>query len=387
MRVVVIGGGVTGTACAWALARRGVTTVTVLERATLGAGGTGRSSGVVRCHYGVPSLAAMAAKSLPFFEALGADVGFHRIGYLVGVGPYDVDALKANVAMQQSVGVETDLIGHDQAGALLPYARLEDFAAFAYEPRGGYGDAYQTCLAFTGLARDMGVRVRQGTAVSRILTVGDRVSGVRTSSGRQIPADAVVVAAGAWSVPLLAALGVELPVRAQLAQILMVRPGVPVGGSPVLSDLVSLQYTRPEGSGDLLVGDSDHSAPVYADPDAHPAHASTAFTAAAVERLAHRFPGLPDAAVASSYTGCYDVTPDYNPVIGATPVDGLFVCAGFSGHGFKLSPAVGELVADLICDGESRDPDVDADDFRLSRFAEDDPLVSRHPYARAGQLR
>ena len=101
----------------------------------------------------------------------------------------------------------------------------------------------------------------------------------------------------------------------------------------------------------------------------------------------HRFPGFDRAALASSYAGCYDVTPDYNPVISAAPVEGLWLCAGFSGHGYKISPSVGELMADLITTGASRHADIDHRDFRWERFAEDEPLVSPHPYVGAGQMR
>jgi glycine/D-amino acid oxidase-like deaminating enzyme len=185
----------------------------------------------------------------------------------------------------------------------------------------------------------------------------------------------------------VAPLGISLPVRACREQILLIKPGVPVGRLPVFSDLVSLQYVRAEASGELLFGNSDLRVLEWADPDAYRNAADSSFTERAVAKLARRFPGLEDAAVSSSYAGCYDVTPDFNPVISATSVDGLFVAAGFSGHGFKISPAVGELIADLVLDGVSRDPAIPESDFRLSRFAESDPLVSTHPYEGAGQLR
>jgi sarcosine oxidase subunit beta len=210
---------------------------------------------------------------------------------------------------------------------------------------------------------------------------------VELADGSRIAAGTVVLAAGVWSAALAAGVGVDLPLRAQREQILMVAPGAPVGNVPVLSDLVGLQYVRPERSGDLLVGNSDHSRPQWVDPDAYPGAADPQYVEGAVARFAHRFPGLPEVALSSSYAGCYDVTPDYNPIISATPVDGLFVAAGFSGHGFKISVAVGELVADLVVDGDSSHPLIPAADFRLSRFAENAPLVSPHPYLAAGQMR
>ena len=211
--------------------------------------------------------------------------------------------------------------------------------------------------------------------------------GVRLADGTTVGADVVVVAAGPWSPPLLAPLGIDLPVTAHRETLLLVAPGTDVSGVPVLSDLVSLQYVRSEPNGDLLVGNSDLSVPTPADPDRYSDRADPAFLETAVAKVAHRFPGLPRAAVSGTYAGCYDVTPDLNPVVSRTPVAGLVVAAGFSGHGFKISPAVGALVADLVVDGDSRDPLVAAADLRLARFAEGAPLVSPHPYATAAGIR
>ncbi len=216
---------------------------------------------------------------------------------------------------------------------------------------------------------------------------GGRVAAVVLADGTRIGTDRLVVAAGTWSVALLAPLGIDLPVTAQRAQILLVDPGTDPGPVPVLSDLVALQYVRTDGRAALLVGDSDHSDPEWSDPDDYDDRADVAFVERVVDKFSRRFPGLPQASLAASYAGCYDVTPDYNPVISATPVEGLWVSAGFSGHGYKICPAVGELTADLVCKGGSRHADVDPDDFRIERFAEGRPLVSPHPYIGAGEMR
>jgi sarcosine oxidase subunit beta len=389
--VVVIGGGVAGLSTARALVELGVTDVLVLERAAVGSGGTGKSSGIVRCHYGIPSLAAMAWHALPVLahaaDVLGAPSGYCQTGYLVGVGPENLGALRANVAMHLSLGIEVDLVGHDDARRMWPVARLDDFAGFAYEPRGGYGDGHQTAFAFAVAARRGGARLRQHSGVAAIETKSDRVTGVRLRDGDRIGAAHVVLAAGPWSPALAAPLGLEVPVRAQRAQILLVEPGRPLGPVPVFSDLVSLQYVRTDGAAGLLLGDSDHSRPEWADPDAYRERAGDEELAVAVPKFDHRFPGLDGAGLSSSYAGCYDVTPDYNPIISATPVDRLWLCTGFSGHGYKISPSVGELMADVLVRGVSRHADVDHRDFRWQRFEEEDPLISEHPYAGAGQMR
>jgi len=389
--VVVIGGGVIGLSAAQALGELGVGQVIVLERDAIGSGGTGKSSGVVRCHYGVRSLAAMAWRSLPVLEhaadVLGADAGFQRTGYLVAVGPEDETSLRANVMMQRQLGIEVELLRGPDAASLWPASNFEDVAALAYEPLGGYGDAHSTALAFAAAARRSGSTVCQQSAVAAIDVRGERVVGVSMVDGTRIATARVVVAAGPWSTALVADTGVDLPISAQRAQILSVDPGRQLGPIPVLSDLVSLQYVRPDGPASLLVGNSDHANPEWSDPDDYVDRADDEFVERLVAKFAHRFPDLTDAALVTSYAGCYDVTPDYNPVISPSPIEGMWICAGFSGHGYKISPAVGELVADLISSGTSRHPDIDHRDFRWERFAEGDLLTSPHPYLGAGQMR
>jgi glycine/D-amino acid oxidase-like deaminating enzyme len=385
--VVIVGGGLEGCAAAWALAERGVTDVVVVERDTVGSGGTGKSSGVVRCHYGVSSLAAMATRALAFFEEHAEEVGFHQTGYVVGVGPENVAAMAASLADQRAVGVRTEDVTADEVQRLWPVADLSPFAAFAWEERGGYGDAYRTAQYFAATARAAGVRLRQGTTVTSLLVDGGRTTGVRLADGTTVEADAVVVAAGPWSVGLLAAHGVDLPITVHREQIVLVDPGRDLGEVPVFSDLVSLQYVRPGIGGEILFGNSDLAELEPADPDRYSDQATEAFLELAVDKVGTRFPGLANATIASSYAGCYDVTPDFNPAISRTALEGLVVAAGFSGHGFKISPSVGRLVADLVVDGCSSVPEVPESDFRLARFAEDAPLRSPHPYVGAGELR
>ncbi len=392
--VVIVGGGLEGAAAAWALSRLGITDVLVAERNTVGSGMTGKSSGIVRCHYGVSSLAAMATGSLDVFEKpeqfLGdhaTDIGFRQTGYVVGVGEPNVGALRNSLAAQRAVGVQTEEIGADKVAELWPYADLEPFAAFGWEARGGYGDAYQTAQALAISARTAGARVRQGCEVVELLVDGDKVTGVRLADGTEVSAGTVIVATGAWTRPFLAPYGVDVPIRVVREQIVTISPGEPIGEVPVFSDLVSLQYVRAELGGEILFGNSDLAHSEIADPDDYLNRATEEFIDLTVEKVGTRFPGFPNASITGSYAGCYDVTPDWNPVISKTGVDGLIVAAGFSGHGFKIAPAVGRLVADLVVDGRSSDPRIPESDFRLSRFAEDELLKSPYPYVGAGEMR
>jgi glycine/D-amino acid oxidase-like deaminating enzyme len=388
--VAIVGGGLEGLSVAWALSRRGVSDVAVYERDVVGSGFTAKSSGIIRCHYGVASLAAMAWHSLAVLEAaeetLDADIGFHRCGYLVAVGEANVAPLEANVALHQRLGIDVEVTDVAGARELFPQMFTGDCAGFAYEPRAGYADGYQTAQAYAKAARRGGCRIAQASPVAAVEAPHGRVVGLALASGERVAADVVVVAAGPWSPRLLAPLGVDLPVRTQREQVMIVDPGEPLGPVPIVSDLVLLQYLRSERQ-QLLLGNSDHRVPEWVDPDRYDNSLDDDHLTTAVEKFARRFPGLGGAALASSYAGCYDVTPDYNPVIGPAPIEGLFLCAGFSGHGYKISPSVGELLADLICDGESHVPGVNASDFRFGRFAEGALLRSAHPYAGAGEMR
>lgn len=389
--VVIVGGGPEGAATARALAQRGITDVVVAEHNTVGSGMTGKSSGIVRCHYGVSSLAAMAAAGLEVFEKaheiFGTDIGFRQTGYIVGVGVPNVENMRKSLAAQRAVGVQTEEIDAAEVAGMWPWADLSPFAAFGWESRGGYGDAYRTAQAFMTSARAAGVRLRQGTLVTDLLLDGDRVAGVRCADGAEIAAGTVVVATGVWTRPFLAGYGIDIPIEVIREQIVMIDPGVPVGGVPVFSDLVSLQYVRPDVGGEILFGNSDLADPSEADPDDYSNRAGEEFVDLTVAEVGTRFPGFSAASITSSYAGCYDVTPDWNPVISRTGVDGLVVAAGFSGHGFKIAPAVGRLVADIVVDGHSNDPQIPESDFRLSRFDEGDLLKTPYPYVGAGQMR
>ena len=268
-RTIVVGGGLIGLSIARALTERGASEVLVLERHSLASGGTGKSSGIVRAHYGVPSIAAMAWRSQPCFEGLGEAVGFRQVGYTVIVGEENVEPLRANTAMQQGLGIDVELVDTSRLADLWPMMNVEDVALASYEPRGGFADATQLALHFGQVARDLGAKVRQHTPIARILTRGDKVSGVELDSGEVIDADRVVVAAGWWSGKLLADLGIDFPVEAYRSELMIVDAGVPLPDLPVVSDLISLQYCRLEGSGQFLVGNSDHADfdEKFVDPD------------------------------------------------------------------------------------------------------------------------
>ncbi|AEW06218.1 FAD dependent oxidoreductase [Sulfobacillus acidophilus DSM 10332] len=388
--IIVVGAGVMGASIAHALAERQFGQVVVVEQTALAAAATGQSSGVLRCHYGIPVLAKMANQGLSWFKhakaQYGVDVGYRGIGYLVGAGPDDEEAFRSNIAMQQALNIRTNLMLPHEAKELWPDMEVSDFAIMAYEPEGGVADPTLTATAFYEMGKQLGVRYQFGQPVTQLLTQGDRVIGVEMADGSRWMANVVIVAAGTNTPGLFDPLGIEVPIRAQRAQLMLINPGVNVGKRPVFSDLVQLQYGRSEVNGTLLIGNSDHRDPEWVSKGPCPQGVTDDFVQRAIERLMHRFPRWEGAQFLGGYSGCYEVTPDYNPIIGPSPNSGLYIAAGFSGHGFKLSPVIGPMMAEILNAG-NRYPSLESYVFRLSRFEEHDLLKSQYAYGKAGQMR
>ena len=377
--VVIIGGGVMGCSIACNLAltagQHGLRRIVLLERDTLGSGSTGRSSAAIRMHYSTAVNAEMAWRSLQiyrnFADIIGGECGYTRTGYLVFAGADDVASFRNNVAMQQSVGIITDIIRAADAADLAPGFAVDDAAGIAYEPYSGHADASGTAYAYATRARAEGVDIRLQSPVSAIETSGDgsRVEAVRTASGERIATRVAVAATGPWTARFLAAHGIDVPLVATRHEVLHFRrPLDKVPHHPGGADISNRIYFRPEGQDLTLVGNGNHS-DVVDDPEIYAQRASPAFIEDVWQRIARRIPAMADAELATGYAGLYTNTPDSHPIMDRVDgVDGLYLCSGFSGHGFKLSPMVGVLMAELIAHGSATTMDISP--LRLSRFAE-----------------
>lgn len=376
--VVVIGGGVIGASTAFHLARRGVRDVIVVDRSFVASGATGRSSACVRQHYSTAETCRMILYSLNFFQHFaertgGESCGFRTTGYLLGVDEPRRRPLEASVALQRSIGIDTRPVSPADMRAIEPRLRTGDLAAGCYEPASGYCSPAETAQGFARAARTLGVRVREGTEVVGLRTAGDRVRGVRTTAG-DIEAPVVVNAAGLWSAGVAAMAGVALPISVCRHPISIVTwPETARRPHPMVYDFVTGIYTRPELTAQILVGGLDAAeAHDVADPDRYQEGVSLDESMDALARLSHRFPVLEHGHLARGYAGCFDVTPDWHPILDRAGPEGFHVAAGFSGHGFKLSPAVGDMMAALVAGGPGAHPDLAA--FRLARFAEGRPI-------------
>ncbi len=384
---VIIGGGIMGCATAFELAKRGVK-VAVLEKGTLASGSTGRSSAIVRQHYSNETTARMALHALGVFrefeERVGGGAGFVPSGFVVLVPEADRAGLEANVALQRGVGIDTRILSPEELREILPDAASADLVAAAYEPGSGYADPHRTTTSFADAAKRLGARFFFDHEVTGIRFVGGRVAGVE-AAGELFDTPLVVNCAGPWGARVAALAGLAVPVSACRAQVAVFgRPEGHRGPHPVVLDFAHASYFRPETGDLMLVGLIDpKEGEDVVDPDDYPDHSDAEFDLDVGRRWIQRCPPMEAASARRGYSGLYAITPDWHPVIDEVPAgSGHFLCTGFSGHGFKLGPAVGLMTAELVT--RESDPTFDARMFRLSRFAENDPVESRYAYSITG---
>lgn len=378
--VIIIGAGVHGASLARALARRGASTL-VLERRHVASGATGRSSGLVRMHYDLELEARLAWASYPVFRdwaaVVGGECGFTRTGFLFLARPVHNRSLQANVAMQRRLGIPTEVVSASEVHRIVPALAVDDFELAAFEPESGYADPTQTAAALLAAARQNGARLLQDCPVTRIVVEGERVSGVVTPQG-VFSAPVIVNAAGAWAGPLAGLVGLDLPLDTWRHDVaLLRRPPALADQHPAVIDDLHSMYFRPETGGLTLVGLEDGN-PIGLSPDDEERAAPEGFVERAVDRLCRRMPGMEHGSLHSTHGGFDGITPDQRPLIGPAGPEGFFLDCGFSGTGFKISPAVGESLAARILEGRY-DP-VDLSPFDPQRFARGEPLRGEHAY-------
>ena len=379
--VVVIGGGVNGASIAYALAARGVKAVLV-EKGALASGASGRSSALVRMHYTNEWDARLAWASFPVFrnwtELMGGPGVFTHTGFVNVVAPQFADHLRRNVEMLKGIGVNTTAITGAELRELQPFANVDDIGAAAYEPDSGYANPAETVEGFRRRATELGARVLQWTAVTRVIRQESRVTGVETSAGR-IDAGSVIVAAGAWSRRLCAEIGLELHARPKaIDTVAVTRPPELAKGHMVFIDNVQGNYFRPESGGLTLVGVPCQEWDI--DPDTMQTGLPPEAAGVGAQLLTHRIPVMERATLSRGYRAFDGYSADRHAILGRVDgIDGLYLATAFSGSGFKIAPAVGACMAELVIEGRAKT--VDIEPFSIRRFAEGRTVEGPYPYA------
>ncbi len=370
--VVIIGSGLVGASTANALMRQGAGRVLLLDRGNAGGGDSALTFGMVRRHYTNPVLIRMSMAGTEILRDWDREVGvgtsgYVPTGYLLPVPERLLDACRANVQRQQSLGLDTRLLEPDEIAEVEPLLSIEGVAGAAYEPAGGLCDSRLMVDSWLLDALGRGLELRQHAEVAQIDMDGSRATGVTLANGERIEAGRVVVATGGWSPELLNGIW-AVPfnlVRIQVA-VLRLPPGQ-VAPAAVTSDAVSNVVVRSAAGRDIWVVAYQADTPVITTRDECQLPLLAGYEAAIRGPLAERFPSLGTAPLVGGWGGAYDATPDWHPLVGRVPeTEGLFICAGWSGHGLKSTPAAGRVMASLVLD---ETPFIDVADLDPARFA------------------
>jgi sarcosine oxidase subunit beta len=380
--VVVIGGGVNGASIAYALSSKGVKRVALIEKGAMASGASGRSSALVRMHYTNEWDARLAWASFPVFkhwrELIGGPPVFTHTGFVNLVGPQYAEALRKNVEMLRGIGVNTVALTPAELKEIQPFANVDDLGAAAYEPDSGYANPADTVEGFRRRAQELGTRILQWTTVTKLIRRESRVLGVETTVGR-FDAGAVVLAAGAWSPRLCREFGLELPARPKAVDtVLVTRPPALAPPHMIFIDNVQGSYLRPESGILTIVGVPCQEWDI--DPDTMPTGLPPHAAGEGAQILTHRIPAMERATLARGFRAFDCYSRDRHAILGAVEgIEGLYLATAFSGSGFKIAPAVGMCMAELITEGRAKT--VDIEPFGLRRFAEGRSPEGPYPYA------
>jgi sarcosine oxidase, subunit beta len=332
-------------------------------------------------HYTNEAESRLAWESLKVFRdfdaMVGGDCGFEAPGFVQIVDAPHAEALRANVAMQQRLGIDTRLVSREELTEISPDLRVDDVGAAAYEPGSGFADPNATTFAFAAAARRLGATIETDCEALRIVTEGGRVAGVETSRGR-VAAPVVVAVPGAWAGRLLDQLGLDFALTPYRIQVSIFRwPEGFTRRHPAVIDSTRSAWIRPEGRAGTLIGVELGAG--HADPDKYDEGVDEAYVALCREALATRFPAFERSTMRGGWAGMIMMSPDGRPIIDQIPsVPGLFVMLGDSGTSFKTSPAIGRCLAEWIVKGRPETADLSR--FRSTRFAEGQPWVDSTDY-------
>ncbi|MEW5921365.1 MAG: FAD-binding oxidoreductase [Bacillota bacterium] len=367
---VIIGGGIHGCAIACSLAQKSRQKILLLEKKYLAAGATGRCAAGIRQQFGTEINIRLATASIKKFEQLQDELDYHRNvgllqhGYLMlAYSQSELKQYQENALLQKQIDAnnQTSLLGVDEISEMVPQLNLKGVVGASYNPKDGHVDPFLATDAYATAARRRGVEIRTDTEVTDILLQGERVCGVVTHKGEIIHTPVVVNAAGAFGSILGKKVGIDLPLYPERHQLLVSEPLEMFLGPTIISFFHGACFKQtPQGSLILGVGDPQHEIKALNE------RSSWQFLGDVARKLTYHMPLLENISVIRQWAGLYDMTPDAQGIVGETGIEGFYLDLGWSGHGFQLAPAIGQIMAEIIC-GEK--PFIDVRVLSLERFA------------------
>jgi sarcosine oxidase subunit beta len=367
-----------GASIAYNLSKRGLK-VLILERQSIAVGATGASSGLVRMHYDVEVDSALAWESFHFFknwrERIGGACGFTRTGFLQIVTPDKNEQLRGNVEMQKRLGILTEVVTAADVKKLVPVFKTDDFELAAYEPESGYADPTSATNSFITNAKACGTLLLQDCEVTGIRVSGGNLVGVDSGRG-SFDAPIVVNCAGTFADRIGRMVDIEIPLDTWSHDVAFVKRPSKVGMHPSVIDDALSMYFRPEGEL-TLIGLEDYNR-MGEPPEADLGRVDPDFVMRSIDRICERMEGMEEGSLHSTHVGRDGLTPDQRAIMDKAGPEGFYIACGFSGTGFKLSPAVGVCMAELILDGRAKLVDISS--LNLDRFVRGELIQGEHSY-------
>ncbi len=364
--IVIIGGGISGVAIAYNLAKKGMKNIVVIEKRFIASGATGSCGAGIRQQWGTKLNCQIAKMSCDFFETANetldydGDIEFDQGGYLLlSTSEKEKEQFNRNIKLQNSLGINSKELTLEQAKEIVPILNTDDFVSAAFYEKDGHLNPFHTTLAFANAAEKLGVEIMKYTEVTDIIVNNNSIEGVVTDKGI-IETSKVVNAAGGHSQHIAAMAGVDIPVFSERHQILVTEPVDPILNTMIMSFTGNF-YCQQVPHGGILMGRGDASEPRDGN-----INASWHFLDEMSSCITNVLPALKNAMVIRQWAGLYNLTPDRQPILGeVNEVKGLYLAVGFSGHGFMFGPATGILMSELIM-GEETSIDISA--LNLYRF-------------------
>ena len=381
--VVIIGAGVHGLACAYYLAaNHGITNVAVLDKSYMGGGGSGRNTAIIRSNYLTPEGVRFYDRSVVLYQNLAADLNynvmFSQRGHLT-LAHTDASLRTMNwrAEVNKLQGINSSVIDAAEVGRIVKYLDVSDRPRYPilgalYHPPGGIIRHDAVNWGYARAADHLGVQIHQQTEVLGIETAGGKVTGVRTNRGA-ISAPIVVNCTAGWATTISDMVGVKMPLITHPLQAAVTEPVKVFLPTVIVSGSLHV-YVSQTDRGELVFGASVDPYPSYS------MRGSLEFTESVASHILELIPSIGSLKVLRQWAGLCDMTPDYSPIMGVTPVDGFLVDVGWGTYGFKAGPVSGEAMAQLIATG--RVPEI-ISAFDLARFA-DGRLVGEKGAASVG---
>ncbi|MGC8562822.1 MAG: NAD(P)/FAD-dependent oxidoreductase [Thermoplasmata archaeon] len=378
--VIIIGAGSTGASISYYLSRQ-KRKILLVDKGGIAGGNTGKSSALIRTHYSNELIASMAKYSygvISNFDSIGFS-GFHKTGMIFPFSKSEEELARENAGMLRGLGLEEEEIPPKAIEGYFPGISLMGFDYVLSEPWSGYADPVAVANSFAQAAQSTGVSIKTGMSVSSVDSNGKAVT-VTLRNGNKFTANKVVMATNVWTNAILSDSGISmdrlLPISASLHSVIYLkRPTSLLGAKPVLWDPPNLAYYKMEGDSLCAVGSLDPAIDRrQVDIDKPiPEEAEYEYIEDYMSRLVSRIPAMGESTIISSINGLYDMTPDGQAII--SPLDylgleGVYVCAGLSGHGFKLSPAYGLITSEMVSGIDPMEATFDWNTFSPHRFAE-----------------